>query len=52
MELSEGIYDALLDDGLQGVLSRHPELRSVFGKLDPEEEPRRLAAFVGKVLLQ
>jgi len=50
MELSEGIYDALLDDGLQGVLSRHPELRSVFGKLDPEEEPRRLAAFVGKVL--
>lgn len=50
MELSEGIYDALLDDGLKGVLLRHPELRSVFGKLDPEEEPTRLAAFVGKVL--
>ena len=52
MSLSPGIYEALLDDGLKGVLERHPELRSIFGKLDPEEEPARLAAFVGKVLEQ
>ncbi|MSU70993.1 MAG: DUF3427 domain-containing protein [Opitutus sp.] len=52
MSLSPGIYEALLDEGLKGVLARHPELRSVFGKLDPEEEPARLATFVGKVLEQ
>ena len=44
MSLSPGIYEALLDEGLKGVLARHPELRSIFGKLDPEEEPARLAA--------
>lgn len=52
MSLSPGIYEALLDEGLKGVLERHPELRSVFGKLDSEEEPARLAAFVSKVLEQ
>jgi superfamily II DNA or RNA helicase len=52
VSLAPGIYEALLDDGLRGVLDRHPELRSVFGKLDPEEEPSRLAAFVSKVLEQ
>lgn len=52
MSLSPGIYEALLDEGLKGVLARHPELRSIFGKLDPEEEPARLAAFVSKVLEQ
>ena len=50
MEPNEGLYDELLDAGLHDVLSRYPELRSVFGKLDPEEEPARLAAFVGRVL--
>lgn len=45
-----GIYEALLDQGMKAILERHPELRSVLGKLDPEEEPARLAAFVGKVL--
>ncbi len=52
MSLSPGIYEALLDEGLKGALARHPELRSIFGKLDPEEEPARLAAFVSKVLEQ
>lgn len=52
MNLSQGIYEALLDEGLKSVLDRHPELRSVFGKLDPEEEPARLAAFVSKILEQ
>ncbi len=47
-----GIYDALLDDYLNDALSRHPELRVVFGKIDPEEQPARYAAFVAKVLEQ
>lgn len=50
MSLNPGIYEALLDEGLKEVLARHAELRSVFGKLDPEEEPNRLAAFVSRVL--
>ncbi len=48
--LTEGLYDALLDEDLQAILARHPELRSVFGKVDPEEEPARYAAFVADVL--
>lgn len=52
MPLPHGIYEALLDEELQDVLLNHPELRSVFGKLDPEEEPSRYASFVGKVLEQ
>lgn len=39
MNLSPGIYESLLDDGFKWVLERHPELRSVFGKLDPEFKP-------------
>lgn len=52
MSLQPGIYEALLHEKLDAVLKRHPELRSVFGKLDPEEEPARLASFVSKVLEQ
>src|ERR1041385_4734188 len=52
MSLAPGIYEALLDEDLDGILRRHPELRSVFGKIDPEEEPPRYAAFVSKVLEQ
>ena len=52
MALPEGIYDALLSVGLKKVLEQHPELRSIFGKLDPEEGPARYAAFVGRVLEQ
>jgi hypothetical protein len=33
-----GIYEELHHLHLQDLLDRHPELRSVFGKLDPEEE--------------
>lgn len=50
MSLSPGIYEALWDEGLKQILERHPALRSVFGKLDPEEEPARYAAFLAKVL--
>jgi hypothetical protein len=43
----DGIYEALLDKDLQ-ILQLHPELRSIFGKLDPEEEPARSSAFLLK----
>ncbi|MBE0505010.1 MAG: DUF3427 domain-containing protein [Desulfuromonadales bacterium] len=47
-----GIYDALLDEYLRDALAARPELRTVFGKIDPEEQPARYAAFVAKVLEQ
>ncbi|MFO7802718.1 MAG: NgoFVII family restriction endonuclease, partial [Desulfovermiculus sp.] len=47
-----GIYDALLDTSLQDLLSRSPELRSVLGKLDPEEQPAKYADFVAKLVYQ
>jgi superfamily II DNA or RNA helicase/HKD family nuclease len=48
--LPQGIYEALLDEELNSILQQHPELRSVFGKLDPEEEPARYAAFLARLL--
>jgi superfamily II DNA or RNA helicase len=48
--LPQGIYEALLDEELNSILQRCPELRSVFGKLDPEEEPARYAAFLARLL--
>ena len=51
-DLPHGIYEALLDEYLCDTLAQHPELRTVFGKIDPEEQPARYAAFVAKVLEQ
>ena len=48
--LRQGIYEALLDEELNSILQRHPELRSVFGKLDPEEEPARYSSFLSRLL--
>jgi superfamily II DNA or RNA helicase len=48
--LPSGIYEALIDQKLNLMLQRYPELESIFGKLDPEEEPERYAAFVGRVV--
>ena len=48
--LPQGIYDALLDEDLNSILTQHPELRSVFGKLDQEEQPTRYAAFLARVV--
>lgn len=45
-----GIYEALLNEQMQDLLDEHSDLRMVFGKLDPEEEPARYAAFVAKVI--
>ena len=50
--LPHGIYEALLDEYLRDTLAQHPELRTVFGKIDPEEQPARYATFVAKVLEQ
>jgi superfamily II DNA or RNA helicase/HKD family nuclease len=50
--VASGIYDALIDECLRDTLAQHPELRTVFGKLDPEEQPARYASFVAKVLEQ
>ena len=50
MSLPHGIYEALLDQRLNALLTTNPELRSVLAKVDPEEEPSRYAAFVGAVL--
>lgn len=50
--LHHGIYEALLDEALQEALARRPELRRVFGKIEPDEEPALYASFVAKVLEQ
>ncbi len=47
-----GIYDALLDKELFDILDRHPELRTILGKIDHEEQPPRYAAFVARVVEQ
>ncbi|MCC7201355.1 MAG: hypothetical protein IT393_01655 [Nitrospirae bacterium] len=40
----------MLDEGLRDALLRHPELRSVLSKIDPEEQPYRYAAFLTSVI--
>jgi superfamily II DNA or RNA helicase/HKD family nuclease len=49
---THGIYDALLDQSLRDILAQVPELRSVLGKIDTEEQPARYASFVGKIIEQ
>jgi len=51
-EIAPGLYEALVDEHLHNALSTHPELRTVFGKIDPEEQPSRYAMFISKVLEQ
>lgn len=50
--IAYGIYEALIDEYLNDTLAQHPELRTVFGKIDAEEQPARYASFVAKVLEQ
>jgi superfamily II DNA or RNA helicase len=50
--LPHGIYEALLDECLRDTLAKRPELRTVFGKLDLEEQPGLYASFVARVLEQ
>lgn len=51
-QITHGIYESLIDEYLRDVLVQHPELRTVFGKIDPEEQPCLYASFVSKVLEQ
>jgi hypothetical protein len=51
-QVTHGIYEALIDEYLRDDLAQRPELRTVFGKIDPEEQPARYASFVAKVLEQ
>jgi hypothetical protein len=51
-QVPHGIYEALLDEFLRDALAKQPELRTIFGKIDPEEQPARYASFVAKVLEQ
>lgn len=50
--IAHGIYEALIDEFLRDALAQRPELRTVFGKIDPEEQPAKHASFVAKVLEQ
>ncbi|MBZ0154915.1 MAG: DUF3427 domain-containing protein [Alphaproteobacteria bacterium] len=50
--IAYGIYEALIDEYLRDILAQHPELRTVFGKIDPEEQPAQYSSFVAKVLEQ
>jgi superfamily II DNA or RNA helicase len=50
--LPYGIYEALLDDELREILACHPDLRSVLGKVDAEEQPTRYSTFVASVIEQ
>ncbi|MDA8431258.1 MAG: DUF3427 domain-containing protein [Geobacteraceae bacterium] len=50
--VAPGIYEALIDEYLRDALALRPELRTVFGKIDPEEQPAKYASFVAKVLEQ
>lgn len=52
MVLPFGIYDALIDKALQDALLRYPELRTVLGKIDVEEQPERYASFIAGVVKQ
>lgn len=50
--VTPGIYEALIDEYLRDALALRPELRTVFGKIDPEEQPAKYSSFVAKVLEQ
>src|ERR1043166_4938035 len=48
--LPDGIYDQVIDEDLRDYLARMPELRSILGKIEPEEEPFRYARFLIRVI--
>jgi len=50
--LPEGLYEKLLDEDLQTLLSQQPELSATFEKLDDEAEPHAFSQFVRQVLHQ
>src|SRR5205085_10039209 len=49
-DLPAGLYESLLSKNLQDLLDSRPELRSVFAKIESDEEPTRYAAFLAKLV--
>lgn len=49
-EFFPGIYERVQSGRLESFLNAHPELRSVFAKIDPEEEPAKYTAFVSRFI--
>ena len=45
-----GIYEQVQSKRLESFLEAHPELRSIFSKIDPEEEPSKYSAFVSRFI--
>ena len=45
-DLPDGLYESILDEDLRDLLKDRPELRSVFGKIEADDEPARYAAFL------
>ena len=50
IEFLPGIYERVQSGLLEKFLCEHPDLRAVFGKIDPEEEPAKYSAFVSRIL--
>src|SRR5437016_5469686 len=48
--LPDGLYESILDEDLRDILKDRPELRSVFGKIEADEEPSRDAQLVHELL--
>jgi len=51
-QLPFGLYERLLDNELQQLISDNPELRVVLRKIDDESAPHAYAQFVGQLLQQ
>jgi hypothetical protein len=45
-----GLYESLLHQELKEALERRPELRSVFAKIEADEETTRYAAFLVRIV--
>ena len=51
-KIHHGIYDTLIDQSLYDILAQNPEVRTVLGKIDIEEQPARYATFVARIIEQ
>ena len=47
--LAPGISESLIDEFLRDAIAQRPVLRTVFGKIDPEEQPGIYTSFVAKM---
>jgi len=49
-EFLPGIYERVQSRLLEKFLRENPDLRAVFGKIDPAEEPAKYSAFVSRLV--